>query len=250
MIKVYKFIVNVLFVITIIFLLVYFMLRVTDKVEIYKVKTGSMEEKIHVGDYILIYQKDSYNVGEIVTYTSNDGFITHRIIRKENGMVITKGDANNAEDKEILESTIVGKVIISGGVLNTIINYKYVFICILLSLYLFSCYFDNGKKLNQGDQEANELINADNGVLKDNSVEGNKLQAEEVTTKIDKDNKEKEKEEKKEVEKVENKSEKQDDENKPVKDDQTDKKDTETKEVEKKTETKKAKSEKKENEKK
>lgn len=144
--KIFKWFVNILFIIVIALLLAYLALRTTDKIEIYRVKTGSMEEKIHVGDYILIYRKKSYNVGDVVTYTSNDGFITHRIIKKEGGKIITKGDANNAEDKEIVESTIVGKVIIVGGILNIIITYKYVIVCVLLSLYLFSCYFEGRKK--------------------------------------------------------------------------------------------------------
>ena len=151
MIKIYKLFVNTLFVAIIALLLIYFVFRVTDKVEIYRVKTGSMEEKIHVGDYIMIYRKDNYNVGEIVTYISNDGFITHRIIRKEGDRVITKGDANNTEDREILASTIIGEAILVGGVLNIVINYKYVIVCILISLYLFSCYFGDSK-----DKENNE----------------------------------------------------------------------------------------------
>ena len=183
MVKLYKFIVNVVFVIIIAFLLCYLLLRITDKIEIYKVKTGSMEEKIHVGDYILIYRKDNYNVGDIVTYTSNDGFITHRIIRKENGKIITKGDANNTEDKEILESTIVGKVILSGGILNIIINYKYVFICFLLSLYLFSCYFDSRNDLNQNEDDTNKIIeedSIDDKISGNDNIEVNKFENEDI----------------------------------------------------------------------
>ena len=165
--KIFKLFVNAIFMIVIILLSAYFLLRVSDKIEIYNVKTGSMEEKIHVGDYILIYRKKNYEVGEVVTYTSNNGFITHRIIRKENGKVITKGDANNTEDNEILESTIVGKVIISGGILNVIINFKYIIVCVLLSLYLFSCYFDKEKKdeteikLDDESKKQDELENND-----------------------------------------------------------------------------------------
>ena len=183
MVKLYKFIVNVVFVIIIAFLLCYLMLRITDKIEIYKVKTGSMEEKIHVGDYILIYRKDNYNVGDIVTYTSNDGFITHRIIRKEKGKIITKGDANNTEDKEILESTIVGKVILSGGILNIIINYKYVFVCFLLSLYLFSCYFDSRNDLNQNEDDTNKIIeedSIDDKISGNDNIEVNKFENEDI----------------------------------------------------------------------
>ena len=153
MIKIYKLFVNIIFITIIALLVVYLVFRVTDKVEIYRVKTGSMEEKIHVGDYIMIYRKDNYNVGEIVTYVSNDGFITHRIIRKEGNKVITKGDANNTEDREIIASTIVGEAILIGGILNFVINYKYVIVCVLISLYLFSCYF--GDVRDQKEKEEN-----------------------------------------------------------------------------------------------
>ena len=153
--KILKAILNVFYAIIIILLIGYFALRVTDKVEIYVVKTGSMEEKIHVGDYILIYRKSNYNVGDVVTYTSNDGFITHRIVRKDGNKITTKGDANNSEDNEIVESNIVGKVIISGGILNILINYKYIIVCLLLSLYLFSCYF------SKDDKEKNEIDSND-----------------------------------------------------------------------------------------
>ena len=159
MAKIFKLLVNIIFVIIIVLLSIYVLLRMTDKIEIYQVKTGSMEEKIHVGDYILIYQKDDYNVGDIVTYTSNEGFITHRIVRKNGSKIITKGDANNSEDKEIIASTIVGETILIGGILNIIINYKYVIVCILISLYLFSCYFDhNGeeKKRDEAEEKKDE----------------------------------------------------------------------------------------------
>lgn len=183
MVKIFRFFVNVIFIIIIVLLVGYLLFRITDKVEIYKVKTGSMEEKIHVGDYILIYRQDHYSVGEVVTYTSNDGFITHRIIKKEGNKITTKGDANNAEDNEIIESTIVGKVIISGGILNIIIDYKYMIVCALLSLYLFSCYFGNGKqeKLKNSD-ELKEDINEELEEAKEEVTE-EKIEVTEETSK-------------------------------------------------------------------
>ncbi len=174
MAKIFKWFVNILFIAIIVVLLGYFVLRVTDNVEIYVVKTGSMEEKIHVGDYILIYRKNSYNIGDVVTYTSKDGFITHRIVRKDGNKIITKGDANNAEDSEILESTIVGKVIISGGILNIIINYKYVIVCILISLYLFSCYFEPKNKeiveVDTSNEINTDLLENELGVTLDDDI--------------------------------------------------------------------------------
>ena len=179
MVKLFKIFVNIILIIVIVLLLGYLVLRVTDKIEIYNVKTGSMEEKIHAGDYILIFRKSSYNVGDVVTYTSSDGFITHRIIKKEGSKITTKGDANNTEDNEIIESSIVGKVIISGGILNIVIEYKYIIVCLLLSLYLFSCYFGgNDKETLELDKEENEIpikeINNDLDNESENIIEESK----------------------------------------------------------------------------
>lgn len=137
---------NALFIIIIIILAGYFALRMLNKIEIYGVTTGSMENNIHAGDYILIIRKNDYNIGDIVTYKKSDYFITHRIVKKDNNIFVTKGDANNLEDDAISISDIEGKVIMSGGILNIIINYKFAIAAIWLSLYLISCYFDKEKK--------------------------------------------------------------------------------------------------------
>ncbi len=153
--KIFRLFVNIIFIVIITILAGYFLLRVNGKIEIYCVTTGSMEEKIHVGDYILIYRKNNYNVGDVVTYTSNGGFVTHRIIEKDGRTITTKGDANNAADEQIKESSIVGKVIISGGILNIIIDYKYAIAGVLLSLYLISCYIGSDEKEENKDDETN-----------------------------------------------------------------------------------------------
>lgn len=146
MIRLYKIITNIIFILLIAVLGVYVFFRFTNKVEIYCVQTGSMEDNIHVGDYVLIYKKDNYNVGDVVTYQKDDYFITHRIIRRENNEFITKGDANNTEDEKINLNKIIGKVIISGGILNIIVNYKYALAALFVALYLVSCYFTGGKE--------------------------------------------------------------------------------------------------------
>lgn len=185
--KIFDFIVNVLFVAIIALLLVYFALRVTDKIEIYNVKTGSMEEQIHVGDYILIFRKKKYNVGDVVTFTSGDGFITHRIIKKNGSLVTTKGDANDTPDVEIYEGAIVGKVIICGGILNIIIRYKYAIVCVLLSLYLFSCYFDSVDKEEKEAEKSD--IEEDDSILAKLEEETEELEEEIEEVKEKKNNK-------------------------------------------------------------
>ncbi len=144
--KVFKGIVNVVLVLVIILLLGYLILRVTNKIVIYRVETGSMEDKIHVGDYILLLKKNKYYVGDVVTYRVNDYFITHRIVKIDNEKLTTKGDANSLEDDEIDISQVEGKVIYCGGILNIIINFKFVIVAFLVGLYLLSCYFEKEKQ--------------------------------------------------------------------------------------------------------
>ena len=85
----------------------------------FKVGSGSMEPTLRTGS-IAIVKKSSYNVGDVVTYTSADGFITHRIIKKEGSKIVTKGDANNALDKDFSKNKIVGKVVYRFKVLNKV----------------------------------------------------------------------------------------------------------------------------------
>ena len=143
MVKIIRKIIDVLLIITIVFLAGYYILRLSGRAEIYNVVTGSMEDHIHVGDYILIYKKNDYQIGDVVTFKEKDSMITHRIIREENGYFITKGDANNTEDEKISKDKIVGKAILIGGLLNIVINYKYAIIGVLLSMYLIGWIIDD-----------------------------------------------------------------------------------------------------------
>jgi signal peptidase I len=74
------------------------------------VVTGSMEPVIAPGDMVIIHEQDTYEVDDIVIYKA-DNYIAHRIIAVTENGFITKGDANNVEDDEILREQVVGKVI-------------------------------------------------------------------------------------------------------------------------------------------
>ena len=58
--KIFKITFDIIFIFLIIILCLYFILRILGIVKIYEVKTGSMEDEIHVGDYILIIKKNNY----------------------------------------------------------------------------------------------------------------------------------------------------------------------------------------------
>lgn len=144
--KALKLIENIILILIIVFLCIYLALRVFKKVEIYKVETGSMEEGIHKGDYLLIVKQNNYKVGDVVTFETEGRYITHRIIKKEGTKIITKGDANNTEDGEIDESRIIGKLVYKSKLFNFIINYKYAIISLFVAGYLVTYYLDDKNK--------------------------------------------------------------------------------------------------------
>jgi signal peptidase len=157
MVKIIRRIIDIIFVAIIAILVGYFILRLMGKTAIFNVQTGSMETGIHVGDYILTYKTNHYEVGDIVTYKYEKVYVTHRIIQKKDDKIITKGDANNVEDEEIDLKDIKGKVIYSGGVLNIIINFKYAIVAFMLAIYLLSCYLGDDK--DEKSEEKSKIKN-------------------------------------------------------------------------------------------
>ena len=144
--KIFKIIFDTIVIFLIILLAVYFLLRLFGIANIYKVKTGSMEDGIHTGDYILIVKKKTYKVGDIVTFKKGEYFVTHRIVKKNGNIIVTKGDANNIEDEEININSIIGEVVYAGGIINYLINYKFFIAGFLLILYLISWLFNKKKQ--------------------------------------------------------------------------------------------------------
>ena len=172
--KILKILFNCLLVLIILVLISYFSLRMMNKIRIYNVETGSMEDKIHPGDYILLLKRDNYQVGDVITFKINDYFITHRIIKIENGKLTTKGDANNMEDAEITFDQIEGKAIYWGGALNFIIKYKFVLAAFILGLYLLSCYFGDGEDKIVFNENSDENKTEPNEEIKEETIEEKK----------------------------------------------------------------------------
>ena len=140
--KIFKLVFDIILIASIVLLSIYLVLRFLGITEIYKVETGSMEDSIHTGDYILILKKNNYQVGDIVTYIKDGYHVTHRIIKKNGDKVVTKGDANNTPDEEISVNNIVGKTIYHGKLLNFLIDFKFAIASLLIGVYLLSLYFE------------------------------------------------------------------------------------------------------------
>jgi signal peptidase I len=82
------------------------------------ITSGSMWPVLKENDLILmqgVSGKD-VQVGQIIIFKNAGGFTIHRLIRKEdNGMLVTKGDANDVEDKPISENDIIGRIVYFAG---------------------------------------------------------------------------------------------------------------------------------------
>ena len=75
------------------------------------VMSGSMEPALSVDDVIVVTEADEYNVGDFVVYQDGYSLVVHELISKQDdGMVITKGMANNVEDDPISADSIRGRV--------------------------------------------------------------------------------------------------------------------------------------------
>lgn len=83
--------------------------------EIYNVVSGSMEPEIPVGSVLYVRPTDLETVaeGEIIAYQDVDAVVAHRVVynRPALGEFVTKGDANNTEDrKPVPYDAVVGRV--------------------------------------------------------------------------------------------------------------------------------------------
>ena len=79
-----------------------------------------MAPTITTNDLIVVKVTKNVGVDDVITFEDGDILVTHRIIDKTAQGFITKGDANNIVDDEIIVNDIVGKVVYSGGILNFI----------------------------------------------------------------------------------------------------------------------------------
>ena len=162
--KVLKIIGNIIYVIIFIFILLILAVAVLQRTtnnevtlcgyRIFVVATGSMIPKYEVGDVLVSKERppEDIKVGDDIVYTGKEGsfkdkVVTHQVIfiekENENYRIITKGIANTAQDPEITQNEVMGKVIYKLGLLslfqravsNNYVFYFVVFVPIVLITY-------------------------------------------------------------------------------------------------------------------
>lgn len=119
---------------------------------VFEVSTGSMAKTINVYDVILVKITKDVNENDIVTYKNEDELITHRIMEINGDKIITKGDANNTEDREITKDAIIGKVISvypRVGIWAKVFSEPNVLICVFITLILIGIAISKDKIQNR-----------------------------------------------------------------------------------------------------
>lgn len=122
--------------------------------------SNSMSPEFRSGDLIIIEKIDCNNisVGDIISYFYDNGStvrtITHRVVEIRNGKYITKGDANNTTDKNIvLCSDVIGvyknKIPFIGKVILFMSTPTGIVVFIVLPLLAYLGYEVVGRRKNE-----------------------------------------------------------------------------------------------------
>jgi signal peptidase len=100
------------------------LLALSGSFKVYVIHTGSMTPTIPSRSAVLVH-KDHYAVGEVVSFHTAAGIVTHRIVKRNiDGSFTTKGDGNKDNDVNVVEpSNVIGGVIAAPRELGYWIRY-------------------------------------------------------------------------------------------------------------------------------
>ncbi|MBR2445480.1 MAG: signal peptidase I [Clostridia bacterium] len=117
------------------------------------VLTGSMEPTLSAGDLLIIAERESYEVGDVVVFQSGRLPVVHRIIQKDGSSIVTMGDANTGADDPMDISCVKGEVVFALPLIGFVISFIRTPIGILLVLafavFLMERSFSKDKREKQ-----------------------------------------------------------------------------------------------------
>jgi len=83
-----------------------------------------MEPTIHIGSLVISKPSPNYHVNDIITFNSKDFTNTHRIVEVKDNLFVTKGDANDAPDSNLVASSqVMGKTIFTIPLIGYLISF-------------------------------------------------------------------------------------------------------------------------------
>lgn len=111
----------------------------------FQILTGSMANEINVDDIVIVKITTDTKEGDVISYISESSVVTHRIVSIEGDKIVTKGDANNANDEPIERKDVIGKVVHVAarlGKFKKVVSEPIVYISFFVTFILFSIYFN------------------------------------------------------------------------------------------------------------
>ncbi len=137
----------------------------------FEVATGSMSGSIEIGDVIIVkLDEEKIKRDDIIVFKQDGYIVTHRVIEiQEDGKtLVTKGDANNAQDEPISKDDVIGKVIKilpNIGIWKKVVQTPKVIISVVITIILFGLAFSiqvvDDKKDTKGQKEENKQISSE-----------------------------------------------------------------------------------------
>lgn len=137
----------------------------------FEVATGSMSGSIEIGDVIIVkLDEEKIKRDDIIVFKQDGYIVTHRVIEiQEDGKtLVTKGDANNAQDEPISKDDVIGKVIKilpNIGIWKKVVQTPKVIISVVITIILFGLAFSiqvvDDKKDTKGQKEENKPISSE-----------------------------------------------------------------------------------------
>lgn len=122
------------------------------------VLSGSMEPELSTGDMLIVAERESYSVGDVIVYQDGRTSVTHRIVAISDDEVITRGDANNTDDAPISIDNIKGRVVFVvpfiGYIANAIKTPIGTIVILALSVFLLERSFRSTKEKDDKELES------------------------------------------------------------------------------------------------
>lgn len=152
--------------------------------------SGSMEPTISAGDLVICKEQDSYNVNDPVLFEDQGFLVLHRIVDiDEDGDFITKGDANNVNDKaEIQPENVYGKMtgVLHGwgSTLSYLSSRMGAFWTILVSLFIYLALGAGKDLLKEESEQKEESVEEQPGEQSSESSKEKEMSFEEVFNEV------------------------------------------------------------------
>lgn len=133
------------------------------------VLSGSMEPTFSKGDLIIVQEASEFAVDDIVVFQDMNSLVVHRIVEIQDGLVVTKGDANNVVDDAVDVANVKGKVLCWIPAVGTAIGFLKTpaGIALIIGLAILLVILPDMSSRRKDDEERQRIIDEINRLKND-----------------------------------------------------------------------------------